>query len=67
MKVIWATALLLAVFSAEALSEQGTMNPFADEWSCDYKSNGKTFTQKWTVANESDDCAIRERRPPRHT
>jgi hypothetical protein len=51
MKVIWAAALVLAVCSAEAFSEQGTLNPYADEWSCDYKSNGKTFTQKWTVAN----------------
>jgi hypothetical protein len=51
MKVIWAAALVLAVCSVEAFSEQGTLNPYADEWSCDHKSNGKTFTQKWIVAN----------------
>jgi hypothetical protein len=49
-KVILADEALL-VFSPEALSEERTPNPFADQWSCDYKLNGHPFTHKWMVAN----------------
>ncbi len=51
MKAIWTAALVFAVSSVEAFSEQRILNPYADEWSCNYKSNEKTFTQKWIVAN----------------
>jgi hypothetical protein len=45
MKIVWGAALALVLFSAEALSEEHTPNPFADQWSCDYKLNGHPHTK----------------------
>ena len=45
MKIIWGAAFAFAACSLNTIAN-------AETWSCDYKmTNGKTFTQKWTIAN----------------
>lgn len=45
MKITWGAALAFAVCSLNTIAN-------AETWSCDYKMTiGKTFTQKWTIAN----------------